>query len=231
MRSIPNAPSRTEQVYRSIRDSICDCTLEPGKHLVQEDLAAELGVSRQPIQQAMLLLKNDGLVIESGGRGLYVAPLDPVVIGHRYQIRKVLDDLAARLVARQARQSTGFRDRLLSEGRALIDAGEVERESGDVVATVARDVEFHQFLYEKSGNPMIAPTAEPHWYFLRRVMIAVLLHAERGAVVWDQHRQILDQIATGDEEAAAKIARQHIDGARVALTKALDGAQASTAAE
>ena len=77
MRKVANVTRRVEQAYEIIRDSICDCTLEPGTHLVQEDLAADIGVSRQPIQQAMLLLKADGLVIETGGRGLYVAPMDP----------------------------------------------------------------------------------------------------------------------------------------------------------
>lgn len=76
MKPITSTPSRAEQVYFAIRDSICDGALEAGTHLVQEDLAARLGVSRQPVQQAMALLKNDGLVLEQGARGLYVAPLD-----------------------------------------------------------------------------------------------------------------------------------------------------------
>lgn len=204
-----------------IRDAICDCTLEPGKHLVQEELASTFGVSRQPIQQAMLLLKNDGLVIESGGRGLYVAPLDPVEIRHRYQIRKVLDELAGRLVARQVAGSASFRDRLLSEGRRLLEEGEKTREGGDVLETVGVDMEFHQFIYAMSGNPMIAPTTQPHWYFLRRVMVAVLLHAERGQTVWEQHRGILEALASGDEEASAQLAREHIEGAEDALIGAL----------
>jgi DNA-binding GntR family transcriptional regulator len=96
MKPLTSVPSRTEQVYSAIRESICDCSLEPGTHLVQEDLAAMLGVSRQPIQQAMLLLKNDGLVVEHGARGLYVAPIDRAETVDRYQIRLMLDKLSVR---------------------------------------------------------------------------------------------------------------------------------------
>ncbi|MEQ6248102.1 GntR family transcriptional regulator [Sulfitobacter sp. HNIBRBA3233] len=222
MQSITQAPSRAQQVYHTIRDAICDCTLEPGKHLVQEELASTLGVSRQPIQQAMLLLKNDGLVIESGGRGLFVAPLDPVEIRHRYQIRKVLDELAGRLVARQAKRSSGFRDRILREGQDLLEQGEKTRKKGNALETVGVDMEFHQFIYSQSGNPLIASTTEPHWYFLRRVMVAVLLHAERGHTVWDQHCKILDALVSGDEDESARLARQHIEGAEEALIAALE---------
>ena len=108
MKPLVNAPSRTEQVYHAIRESICDCSLEPGMHLVQEDLAGTLGVSRQPVQQAMLLLKNDGLVVESGGRGLFVAPIDRESMEHHYQIRLVLDQLGE-----HPPQKIGVRWRLL----------------------------------------------------------------------------------------------------------------------
>ena len=50
---------------------------------------------------------------------------------------------------------------------------------------------FHSFIYEMSGNPFIATTVEAHWNYLRRVMVAVLLHAARGEIVWRQHHEIL----------------------------------------
>ena len=64
--AIRTAPALGEQVYQAIVDEICDGTLEAGAHLVQEQLAARFGVSRQPVQQAMALLKADGLVEEAG---------------------------------------------------------------------------------------------------------------------------------------------------------------------
>jgi DNA-binding GntR family transcriptional regulator len=223
---LASVPSRTEQVYASIRESICDGILEPGRHLVQEDLAAALGVSRQPIQQAMLLLKSDGLVVELGGRGLYVAPIDPERMSNHYQVRMVLDCLAARLVAQRSAAEANFPAALRREGEAILAAGEGAEAGNRAAEAVRHDVTFHQFLYRMSGNPLIGPTAEPHWYFLRRVMIGVLLHAERGALVWQQHRAILDALVAGEADTAEDLAREHVTGAEAALLAALQSGRA-----
>ena len=224
MQPIANSPSRTQQVYAMIRDSICDCTLAPGTHLVQEDVAAQLGVSRQPVQQAMLLLKNEGLVVEAGARGLYVAPIDAPSIIQRYQIRLVLDQLAARLVAAQAAVSADFVADLRRKGEAIIAEGVAAGAGGDVRVSVAHDVAFHSFLYEMSGNPLIASTAEPHWHFLRRVMIEVFVKAERGELVWQQHRQILESLASGDSGRAHELVTSHVEGAKSALLETMSAA-------
>ncbi|MBF9045928.1 GntR family transcriptional regulator [Rhodobacterales bacterium LSUCC0031] len=220
MEPLGSTVSRAELVYRMIRDNIRDCRLEPGTHLVQEELAATLGVSRQPIQQAMLLLKNDGLVVEQGARGLYVAPLDPEAIGHHYQIRLAFDQLAAELVAARAAGSLDFAQELRRRGDIILEEGERARSVGAAEA-VSHDVRFHTFLYEQSGNPLIAPAADMHWNFLRRVMVAVLLHAERGPVVWSQHREILDLLVAGKRRKACELVTQHILGAKEALLASL----------
>jgi len=220
LKPLAHSPSRTELVYQMIRDSIRDCRLEPGKHLVQEELASMLGVSRQPVQQAMLLLKTDGLVVESGARGLYVAPLDPLQIGHHYHIRLVFDQLAAELVASRAAASRPFAEELRQKGEAILREGEEARNVGAAEA-VSQDVRFHTFLYEMSGNPLIAPAADMHWNFLRRVMVAVLLHAERGPLVWSQHRDILELLAAGKAEEGRDLVTRHILGAKEALFEAL----------
>lgn len=221
MKKAPSIPTRVDQVYSIIRDSICDCTLPPGMHLVQEELAAQLGVSRQPVQQAMLLLKADGLVIESGGRGLYVAPMDPKTIEYHYQIRIQLDRLAARLVAQRAREpdAASFRAELESRGRRLIDAGQAARKNAASEA-VALDVDFHGLIYEFSGNPLLAKAVTPHWTFLRRVMINVLLHAGRGEIVWAEHEKILESLLAGRPEVEDEV-EAHIIGAQRALQRVL----------
>ncbi len=70
------APDLVEQVYRALLDAISDGSLAPGARLTQEDIAEQLAVSRQPVLQALRLLKKDGLVLDAPGRGVLVAPLD-----------------------------------------------------------------------------------------------------------------------------------------------------------
>ena len=81
LQGIESAPDLTEQVYQRLLDAICSGELAPGTRLTQEELAASLSVSRQPVLQALRLLKRDGVVIDAGRRGLIVAPSTPGLIG------------------------------------------------------------------------------------------------------------------------------------------------------
>lgn len=222
MKPITSSPNRAEQVYVSIRDSICEGTLKAGTHLVQENLAARLGVSRQPVQQALVLLKNDGLVLERGSRGLYVAPLDALATVHRYQIRLGLDQLAARLCAERAAASPAFAADFRAGGRRILERGDQAAAEGRYREAVGFDVEFHFFLYAMSGNPMIATTSEPLWHYLRRVMITVLSYAGRGPLVWQQHHEVLELIAAGDADRAVEMVTEHIKGAETAVLGAIE---------
>jgi DNA-binding GntR family transcriptional regulator len=217
MRKIPPRQTATELVYQAILDEVCAGALAPGTHLVQEHLAMRLGVSRQPIQQAMALLKADGIVEEQGLRGLYVAPLDLDTMRHRYDIRAVLDDLAARRAAERARADPS----IAARGQRLIAAGRRAAEAFDVRALVEADVGFHHLIYEASGNPLLASTAEPHWRFLRRVMADVLRHAEQPREIWDQHEAILAAIIAGEPDHAGRLADAHVRRAAERLTAAL----------
>lgn len=209
MKPIDPTPSRAEQAYHAILDEICDGGLAPGTHLVQEELAAKLGVSRQPIQQAMALLKNDGLVQELGARGLYVAPLDLHAMRDHYAIRGALDGLAARRAAEVVAADPSRAGAIEARGLALIEAGHRAVRDEAVRRMVQLDIEFHRFVYEISGNKLIATTVEPHWRYLRRVMGEVLRHGQPGTAIWQQHQDILAAIVRGDGEAAATHATRH----------------------
>ncbi|NDP43517.1 MAG: GntR family transcriptional regulator, partial [Aromatoleum sp.] len=102
MDSLPSQPTIVEQAYRAILDAICDGRLEPGERLTQENVARKLSVSRQPVGQALLLLKQQKFVCEAGRRGLMVAPLDRDFLRWVYELRLGIDPLAAAGAARNA---------------------------------------------------------------------------------------------------------------------------------
>ena len=86
MKPIATQPVLIDQVYERLVESIADGSLLPGSRIRQEELAERLGVSRQPVSHALQLLKHQGLLIESGKRGLTVAPLDAGRIVDLYQV-------------------------------------------------------------------------------------------------------------------------------------------------
>lgn len=193
------APDLVEQVHRTLLDAICNGTLAPGERLTQEDIAERLAVSRQPVLQALRLLKQDGLVLDAPGRGVLVAPLDAESIQHMYQVRTALDSLAARLAAvRKARLDP-----------ALIEAGRKASNGRNVKAMIDADIAFHNAIYAASGNPSIEQTAHQHWRHLRRVMGAVLQMSKRRTGIWDEHEAIAAAIAAGHGARAARLIEQH----------------------
>lgn len=196
---IENAPDLVDRVWHALLDAICDGSLAPGARIMQEDIAAQLAVSRQPVLQALRLLKKDGFVQDAPGRGVLVAPLDPQQLHHIYQVRSALDALASRLAA-QARY-------VLPEG--IIEAGRQALSSGQIKPMIEADERFHSAIYQASGNALIAQSAKLHWAHIRRAMGAVLQVSSMRASVWDEHEAIARAMAAGQADRAESLMRQH----------------------
>ncbi|NQW94800.1 MAG: GntR family transcriptional regulator [Polaromonas sp.] len=196
---IETAPDLVEQVYASLLDAISDGTLPPGARIMQEDIAEQLAVSRQPVLQALRLLRKDGFVLDAPGRGVLVAPLDVATLVQIYQVRSTLDALAAKLAA-QAKVVLDTQ---------LITQGRMAARGTDIKAMMTADAAFHTAIYVASGNPLIAQTAQTHWHHIRRAMGAVLQLATMRESIWDEHQAIATAIARGDEGKAETLIRQH----------------------
>lgn len=218
-------PDLAQRVYDALSDAIGSGALAPGERVTQEGLAERFGVSRQPVLQALLLLKRQGLIVDAGRKGVMVAPLDPAHVRRLYEVRAALDGAACRLAA--ARMDTGLRAR----GQALLAAGDRAVDSGDAMALVAADVDFHLFLYEASGNPLFAETAAPHWRHMRRVMGAMLRGRDAYERVWREHAAILAAIFAGDGERAARLATAHAHDAAERLATPFETMNDTTGAE
>jgi DNA-binding GntR family transcriptional regulator len=227
MERLPPQPSLVQQVYDAIVDAICAGGLPAGTHLVQEDLAERFGVSRQPIQQAMALLKADGMAVDRGRRGLQVVPLDLDLMDDHYEIRAALDGLAAGLAASRLRKDTALASVFAARGEGILRQGREAVERGDIAAQVRHDVALHMAIYDLSGNTLLARTAEPQWRFLRRAMADVLRRAAPPREIWRQHAAIVEAIVAGDKRHAEALAVDHDRGAARMLRAALDHAVAA----
>ena len=205
------APDLAEQAYRAIIDAICEGRFAAGQRITQEALAESLAVSRQPVLQAMLLLKRDGLVIDAGGRGVMVAPLTADHIANLYQVRSVLDGLAAREAARR-QANLSFR---------LIGAGRAATRGRDLRAMIEADIAFHRAIYEAAGNPVLLQAAERNWNHIRRIMGVTLSQAGARHAVWDEHEKMLELIVSGRPDAAQQQALLHCEKAGESLVARL----------
>ena len=221
MKALTTQPNLVDQVRDAVLDEITSGHLAPGERVIQEQIAQALGVSRQPVQQALLLLRNQGVLRDAPGRGLIVASLDPEHVGHMYDMRAVIEGLACR----RAAQTNA--ERAAKQGPALLEAGRKAVAGGSVAKMIAADMRFHEFLYTLSGNPLVRPSLETHLTYTQRVMGEVLLRDEKPRDIWDQHTQILDAICAGDADRAELLARQHITQASGFMVSRLRGDTAS----
>ncbi len=205
MRPIQPEPDLPERIHDAILDAICTGELKAGARVTQEELAQKFGVSRQPVLQAMMILRREGFLIEAGRKGVCVAPLDVDKAHNLYVVRGALDGAAARLAAKR------YAPELARRGRSLLEVGRRAAASGHVPTAIEADIDFHLFIYEASGNPLIGETAQPHWQHLRRVMAAALSESDLRASVWDEHEGILRALEAGRVVDAETLARDHAE--------------------
>jgi DNA-binding GntR family transcriptional regulator len=215
MKSLQPQKTLVKQAYDTILDAICDGTLAPNERLTQDEIAARLAVSRQPVMSALGLLKQQGFLIEHGRRGLAVAPVDPTRFDAIYEFRTAIEPLAARLATARMTPER------LARGRALVEHGMAVAAAGDAPATLQADIDFHNFIYEASGNVLIIETMQLHWQHLRRSMGEVLRRPRFTQQIWKEHAAILDAMARGDADEAARRIGEHVGVAHQRVRKEL----------
>ena len=221
MKALTTQPNLVDQVRDAVLDEVTSGRLAPGERIIQEQIAQTLGVSRQPVQQALMLLRNQGVLQDAPGRGLIVAPLDPEHVRHMYDLRAVIEGLACR------RAAETNAERAAKLGPALLEAGRKAVATGSVAKMIMADIRFHEFILALSGNPLVVPALAPYLNYTQRVMGEVLIQDEEPRDIWDQHARILDAICREDAESAESLIRQHITLAAGFMVSRLRGGPGS----
>jgi DNA-binding GntR family transcriptional regulator len=226
LEQLQTVPALIDQVHDRLVAAITSGDLAPGQRLTQESVAEMLGVSRQPVSHALQILKRRGLLIEHGKRGLAVAPLERERIMRLYQIREMLDGLAARLAAERCH--SGHAPGVAIEAlKQALEAGRQLQPSANISALVAADVAFHSCLHELSGNPEIAHTIAEQWPQFMRSMGFVLGADDRAAGIWSEHAAIVDAVLSGKADLAEGLARAHAHNAALQAATELPQAEAA----
>jgi DNA-binding GntR family transcriptional regulator len=208
-------PTLIEQAYDAILGAICDGRLAPSTRLNQDELAASLGISRQPVGQALSLLKWQGFVRDTGRRGLIVAPIDPDFFRAIYELREALDSLAATLAAQRCTRADA------AEGRKLLAEGKAALRTGRIDALIDADMRFHLWVCDVAGNPLLLEAMRLYWNHLRRAMGEALRDPAAQKRIWEEHEAVLRAIAARDPAAASRSAREHAREAGKTMARAI----------
>lgn len=199
------APLR-ESVYEALTQMIIAGRLQPGQHLVEVELARLLGVSRQPVREALQRLHNEGWVDLRPGYGAMVHVPAEDEVDQLLNVRTVLESEAARLAAENASPEG------VSKLREMCATGTRMAKEGDIDGAVRVNAEFHRYVAELSGNRFIADFAAQvdrrvRWYYTP-------VAPARGQASWREHARVISAIAERDPDKAAKVMREHTERTR-----------------
>lgn len=205
--------SSSELVYRRLREDIITGRLAPGTRLVELNIAAEFGVSRTPVREALKRLTAEKLVFSDPSRGVVVHAPDASEIEDVFVVREALDALAARLAAHRITPSELARLRVIVDSmRRAIRAGRREQ-------VILANQRFHDVIYAAAGNEMLARVASDLRDFVRRFTTLPFASPDRVEHVLAEHEAILEALAAHDPEAAEAASRRHLEAAREYLIR------------
>jgi len=213
MKPIEHSKSLVEKVYDNLLEAICRGELLPGERLHHDELAERLGVSRQPINSALAILKSQQLIEDTGKRSVQVSKLDVSLQLQILEIREWLEPFAIRLTTERASKND------LSAIERCLEKGEKELRNLDKYRLVELDVAFHNSIYSATQNPIIEKMMSINMHNVRRFMSSVLSGQSAPVAVWNEHRQIFNSIESQDTKTGIELMKHHISHARDRLLK------------
>jgi DNA-binding GntR family transcriptional regulator len=205
-----------DEVAEELRERIYSGAYPLGTPLRQEELAEDLQISRTPLREAIRVLEYEGLLHSERNRTVRVVSADIKKLLAAYQLREVIDGLAARLAARSPDV----------EGRkaltTYIDRQAAALDPWDSAAYTNVNVEFHRAIMDLADNEYLRAQM-PLVRMTSQVFSPVrFLHPSHAAVAVEQHREIAAAIAAGDEDAAERVGRAHIRSTIARITPQAD---------
>ena len=192
-----------------LRRLILDGTLPPGERLIEDRLAEQLGVSRNPVREAIRMLETEGFLDVTARKGSFVATLSASQAADLFEVRLALEPLGARLAAEQpSRAHIDRMKQILADVQTSPDKFEL-----DTLAEL--HTELHSLIFEMTGNSYLIAMAIPmakrgQWVLRQGAPLRV-------PEAWSEHHWLIEAIEAGEPELAEAAARHHVLSVRGGL--------------
>ena len=223
-RSAPERGRVADLAFGRLRTAIFERELQAGERLSGPGLGEQLRVSRSPVREAVQRLVREGLAEEVPHRGAAVVAYGARELADVYEIREVLEGLAARLAAEHA-------DNTLVEELAEIHEQHREAvERGDQSAHVALDTRFHALTREGADNAWLSELLDQIRGKIQLAMLSTSVGGGREQAL-AEHGEILRAIQQRDPDAAERAARTHIARLRRLLRARAEAGEGAAAGD
>jgi len=188
------------KVYAALKQMIANYRFKPGARINVEEITKELGVSRTPVWEAIRRLEQEGLVVNTPNKGVFMNILTPEEALDLYAVREVLEGMAARLAAERIDPKTLAKlDKSLEKQVKIIS-------NGDLVAYSQVDFDFHASIYEASGNEFLRELLEN----IKNKMRPISMHVgDFLQTFYEDHVRLVGALHRGDSQGAEQALREH----------------------
>ena len=211
----PVGGTSADSAYQVILDRLVMLDIRPGDPINDDRLAAELGVGRTPVREALKRLERDRLVVAYPRRGTFATGVDMTDLADISEIRRQLEPMAAARAARTA--SPEIRERL----GALVDRIAGLRETDDPRELLRTDIRVHREIYRAAGNPHLEDILVGLDSHATRIWCLFLDRLPHVEIHVQEHITLLLAIVDGDAELAASLALDHVTGFEQAIRNLL----------
>jgi DNA-binding GntR family transcriptional regulator len=203
--------SAQQLALEELRELILIGELSPGAPIVQESIAAQFGVSRVPVREALKILEGEGLVVYSPHHGYRVTRLTSEEIREIYRIRALLEDEATRRAVPALTEEDFGR---LEDANTRLEAAYA---SQDLLSILTTNREFHDTIYSRGGTARLSKLIRVVWDAVEPYRSRYFQDANYHAVQIDDHRGIIKAARARDVDAVLKLAALHRDRAVEAM--------------
>jgi DNA-binding GntR family transcriptional regulator len=200
------APLR-EAVFDALVEMIITRELQPGQHLIEKELAASLGVSRQPIREALQRMHTEGWVDLRPALGAFVHVPTEAEADQLLAARSILEAESAKLAAERATREH------VAHLRKLQRVGEEALAVDDQEVLLSANASLHGYIVGMSGNQVLVDLRRSveqrvRWYYMPIAQV-------RSRDAWEEHAELIDAIADRDGGRAGALMRMHTERTRV----------------
>ena len=195
--------SLVERAYEKVRRRILDNEYQPAQQVLEHELAADLGMSRTPVREALVRLQNEGFVQLIPRHGMRVVPLSLADLRDMYEVLTALEMTAVERLVRSERTKW-----TLAPLEQALDDMDKALDEGNVDTWVKADEHFHRTLIELSGNARLAAMAFSVWEQGHRARMMTVRFRTSLQQSNQEHRALVDAIRRGDLEDARA---QHVE--------------------
>jgi DNA-binding GntR family transcriptional regulator len=210
--------SLREQAYQRIKQKIVSLKLAPGSVIDETALRAELGLGRTPIREALQRLALEKLVVIIPRRGMFVADIGVMDLQRLFEVRVVLEGMAAKLAAQR-----GTKEHWQRMENILKDLPH-ESEDPNNEITIAIDQTCHEIIYEATDNVFLQDTLNMMYALNLRSWYFALSKVDKLHSAVLEHVDIMNALKAGDSDSAALLLEQHIKAFRDEIQAGLLGA-------